>query len=559
MLLFTSPVFVPPHCPSTPPLRHQVALALAIHGVSAYRCPDRELTLVPKKGRPVTQCQHCRLERKKRSAHVKCDCGEVEKPHHPKEKCIHLREAEERAKAGFHEEHHDEKDPAHLAAVAEEQGCCCHHGGKCTCSFLKKESESSDDCTPHGPAVPKPRLDTTRSDGSITVFANGHHKPVHRKNHAAHECGMPYKMPAPRHENGVATAARRSVDSLALKDNVPYNPCNIQLNRGSSSLSNGSRTTSAQPSPSGPHGLTNPRLSSLDFTSLAPVQTNNSIDTTASDSMVFPPFDPMSGLADGQYDPWSVYPSSDSNHLPNNNPFSAWPTTFDNSGATQPALTAASSGTQSEADEIPTMDDLYNFPMPSIQEGFDVDSTMGDNLNSNRHSLPPGFFGNADFSLPAAAGDYQTPVGSVRDSDSTKARNDQSLGFFDAWQSPTMPTMANMAQRTAATTSNPGRPQSQSVGPASAPNDDLIRQLFPDIDITNSPFGAGNSPTVMQSGKGFAGAPTTIPTSGSMDMTSSYAPQGWNDGSMSVPNDDFPSPFGLSQNFSTEDFGWGYN
>jgi hypothetical protein len=275
--------------------------------------------------------------------------------------------------------------------------------------------------------------------------------------------------------------------------------------------------------------------------------------------MGFPPFDPMSGLADSQYDPWSVYPSSESNQLPNNNPFSAWPTTFDNSGAAQPALTAASSGTQSEVDEIPTMEDLYNFPMPSIQEGFDVDGTMGDNLNSNRHSLPPGFFGNADFSLPNAPNDYQTPVGSVRGSDSGKSRHDQPLGIFDAWQSPTMPTMANMAQRTATATSNPGRPQSQSVGPASAPNDDLIRQLFPDIDITNSPFGAGNSPIAMQSGKGMGGLPHIAPTSAGTDMSSTFAPQGWNDGSMSVPNDDFPSPFGLSQNFSTEDFGWVYN
>jgi hypothetical protein len=284
------------------------------------------------------------------------------------------------------------------------------------------------------------------------------------------------------------------------------------------------------------------------------VQTNNSIDTTASDPM-FPTFDPMSGLADSQYDPWSVFPSSESNHLPNNNPFSAWPTTFDNSGAAQPALTAASSGTQSEVDEIPTMEDLYNFPMPSIQEGFDLNSASGD--NNNRHSLPPGFFGNADFNLPTAPNDFQTPVGSVRGSDSGKSRNDQPLGYFEAWQSPTMPTMANMAQRSAMATSNPGRPQSQSVGPASAPNDDLIRQLFPDIDINNAPFGMGNSPTAMHSGKNMGGVPHMPPTSGAMDMTSGFAPQGWSDGSMTVPNDDFPSPY----SFPTEDFGgnWSYN
>lgn len=168
---------------------------------------------MPKKGRPVTQCQHCRQERKKRSAHVSCDCAATDKPHHSKEKCIHLREAEDRAKhAGFFDH---EKDNAHLAAVAEEQGCCCHHGGKCSCSLPRKDS--SDDSLPHGKVV-KPRLETTKSDGSITVFANGHHKPVHRKNHAAHECGMPYKMPMARSktEHDVSMTARRSVDSLAL-------------------------------------------------------------------------------------------------------------------------------------------------------------------------------------------------------------------------------------------------------------------------------------------------------------------------------------------------------
>lgn len=46
---------------------------------------DRPLQHINKKGRPVSQCQHCRAMRKSRSAHVKCECGE--KTH----KCIHLR------------------------------------------------------------------------------------------------------------------------------------------------------------------------------------------------------------------------------------------------------------------------------------------------------------------------------------------------------------------------------------------------------------------------------------------------------------------------------------
>jgi hypothetical protein len=36
---------------------------------------DRPLQHINKKGRPVSQCSHCRTLRKSRSAHVKCDCG----------------------------------------------------------------------------------------------------------------------------------------------------------------------------------------------------------------------------------------------------------------------------------------------------------------------------------------------------------------------------------------------------------------------------------------------------------------------------------------------------
>ncbi len=47
-----------------------------IHRVIADRRPlDRPLQHIKAKGRPVSQCNHCRSERKNRSAHVKCQCG----------------------------------------------------------------------------------------------------------------------------------------------------------------------------------------------------------------------------------------------------------------------------------------------------------------------------------------------------------------------------------------------------------------------------------------------------------------------------------------------------
>ena len=60
----------------------------------------------------------------------------------------------------------------------------------------------------------KPRLLKAGSD--MTVFTNGHHKPVHKHNDSAHKCGLPYKIPIPHSVPGNAEYARRSTDSLPL-------------------------------------------------------------------------------------------------------------------------------------------------------------------------------------------------------------------------------------------------------------------------------------------------------------------------------------------------------
>lgn len=530
----------------------------------------------------MTQCQHCRLERKKRAAHVKCDCGEAEKPHHSKEKCIHLREAEERAKAGFHDETHarQEDDPAHLTAVAEEQGCCCHHGGKCACSLMKREPTSKGSSPPHGPAVPKPRLETAKSDGSITVFKNGHHKPVHHKNHAAHECGMPYKMPLPRAhtEHNVSQAARRSVDSLPLQSaslaDVPSSrPVNGLL------LTNAPRrlSKSEQPSPkftstgtcSG--GLSDNTLSMIDFGTLGPTQTNQSVESSTNDCMAFPAFEPMSGMADSSFDPWSIGTSADP--MPNNNPFAAWASQFDVSNVAQPALTAASSGTQSEIDEIPTVDDLYGFPMPSIQEDIGtlpMDTVMSETNNANRRSLPPNFFGNADFTMSQAANEWQTPVSSAYNFSMDKSKTaelDQTF-TFNGWPTPPMVPGTSLPPR-AAGLSTTGRPLSQSVGPSSAPSEDLMKQLFPGLDVVDDQYAttAVGPAGLNQSSKGGIGGNTPSTTTShrtesppSRDDFGGFVSQSWSDGSLSVPVDAFTDPYNLNgPNFSPRfDGPWTY-
>ncbi|KAJ6439690.1 Copper fist DNA binding domain protein [Purpureocillium lavendulum] len=133
---------------------------------------------INKKGRPVSQCQHCRTMRKSRSAHVKCDCGEKTT------KCAHLQQPLE----------------------GHKETCCCNHGGRCTCSLKKEpaldtvpESDSDHDAQSISGA-PKPkvaarrrRANTVHSDAGLAFDQHGHHKPAAKHNRAAQKCG-PYQL-----------------------------------------------------------------------------------------------------------------------------------------------------------------------------------------------------------------------------------------------------------------------------------------------------------------------------------------------------------------------------
>ncbi|KIJ33546.1 hypothetical protein M422DRAFT_147299, partial [Sphaerobolus stellatus SS14] len=44
------------------------------HRSSACSHTERTLYEIKKKGRPITQCEHCRALRKTRQVHVKCTC-----------------------------------------------------------------------------------------------------------------------------------------------------------------------------------------------------------------------------------------------------------------------------------------------------------------------------------------------------------------------------------------------------------------------------------------------------------------------------------------------------
>ncbi|KAL4909004.1 hypothetical protein BDW74DRAFT_174224 [Aspergillus multicolor] len=174
------------------------------HRVSSCHHNDRPLTHINKKGRPVSQCPHCRGLRKSRTTHTKCECGDKKKNSHKNDLDPHS--AEKR----------DLKQDSRPK-------CGCIHGQRCTCA-LKKEPHL--DTVPEtgvpSPAAPpteqprKPQLTSTKSESTLTVFRDGHHKPAHKHNDMAHKCGLPYTIPRSHTIHSTPETARRSVDHLPL-------------------------------------------------------------------------------------------------------------------------------------------------------------------------------------------------------------------------------------------------------------------------------------------------------------------------------------------------------
>ncbi|KAK3945659.1 hypothetical protein QBC46DRAFT_249282 [Diplogelasinospora grovesii] len=170
------------------------------HRVSNCQHHDRPLQHINKKGRPVSQCQHCRSMRKSRSSHVKCDCGE--KTH----KCIHLQPTLE----------------------GHKDSCCCNHGGRCTCSHKKDspsldtvpESDSDREVATQSKSIKggsrsRRRANTTSSDGMLSFDANGHHKPTY-KHTKVHQKTGPYQL---NRVNSLHSTGNRSVDNLLGSSN----------------------------------------------------------------------------------------------------------------------------------------------------------------------------------------------------------------------------------------------------------------------------------------------------------------------------------------------------
>ncbi|KAF7331644.1 ACE1 transcriptional factor [Mycena kentingensis (nom. inval.)] len=106
------------------------------HRSSGCKHNDRPLFLIQKKGRPVTQCEHCRELRKTKQVHVKCICEAKEPPPYtalkPKKKGTPVIPSQAAFPNGISPELVSDSDQGGSAQSAS--GCACKAGtGECHC------------------------------------------------------------------------------------------------------------------------------------------------------------------------------------------------------------------------------------------------------------------------------------------------------------------------------------------------------------------------------------------------------------------------------------------
>jgi len=376
------------------------------HRVSNCQHADRPLQHINKKGRPVSQCTHCRTLRKSRSAHVRCDCG-GEKAH-TKGACTHEGDSQgELLRA----------DPWFLPAVSDQidvaDNCCCSHGARCTCALKKEhldpvpESDSDEASASSTPSNEKrrPRALTTQSDNGLTVFTNGHHKPVHKNNKMAHKCGLPYVVPRAHSIHGPSPSglANRSVDNLPHTSTIDALHSESHIKDSMVSAQQEQRMVKSEHgspllSPSSNLDQLNGLLPPLDFSN---VNGDCNFITTLDGFSSIPDHEPpmfSAGLSSASID-WSHYDGLDFN---NENfatsSYSQAPsfTGFDFSSIDQPALTTTStSGEISEVEDFVQLSD-NGAARPALvnnQYGSDFDASDFGEIDGYRLSTASSYIG----------------------------------------------------------------------------------------------------------------------------------------------------------------------
>jgi hypothetical protein len=289
--------------------------------------------------------------------------------------------------------------------VADPNICCgCSHGQRCSCALKKEhldpvpEFDSTEIIAAVGGDARKPKLTSAQSEGSLTIFSNGHHKPTHKHNHLAHNCA-PYKIPKPHTIHGSSDIARRSVDSLPATNVVegglsasPISDSIISAQQEVRLIK--SEHTSPEMRPTSNFDQQNGQLQPLDlsFSDFGASQLDScatsydywSPDTDVpiySAGLAMPSTDwsaldlPLDGNA---FDPASVRP----------------PYGFDYNSLVQPALTNSSSGEPSEVDDFVPVNDTISYGPPSLVHNSDSsESYEGGETESYRLSTTSSFMG----------------------------------------------------------------------------------------------------------------------------------------------------------------------
>jgi len=253
----------------------------------------------------------------------------------------------------------------------------------------------------------RPRALTAQSEGGLTVFSNGHHKPVHKHNNMAHKCGLPYVVPRAHSIHGPSPSglANRSVDNLPhtntidalhseslIKDSMVH----AQQEQRMVKSEHGSPLINSASNLDQLNGLLPPLdLSSIpgDYNFLQNIEGFPSIPDH--DQPLF-----SAGLSAASID-WSHYDGLDFN----NDSFTgdsysqaASFTGFDFSGTDQPPLTTTStSGEISEVEDFGPVSDAGGTTRPSLlntQYGSDFDtSDFGGDIEGYRLSTASSYIG----------------------------------------------------------------------------------------------------------------------------------------------------------------------
>ncbi|EEH17433.1 hypothetical protein PABG_07429 [Paracoccidioides brasiliensis Pb03] len=172
------------------------------HRVSNCQHADRPLSHINKKGRPVSQCPHCRGMRKARTTHTKCECGE--KPH-------------TKAECPVKETGNNQ---------ARKKQCCCSHGTRCTCAA--KRDFNLDTVPELGPprrgaashlGHRRPHIATTKPEDPLIGFSSPRHSKIRLSD--APKRGVPYSVPRSNTVHVSSGLARRSADHLPLRETGP--------------------------------------------------------------------------------------------------------------------------------------------------------------------------------------------------------------------------------------------------------------------------------------------------------------------------------------------------